>query len=82
MKSRIHQDFPEVKGKTVEMVEISAGSDYYGVIIRFQDNTSLSFAIEPSVTTVATVPVYSQWTDGNEKVLKEYEPVRSETAQG
>jgi hypothetical protein len=63
------------------MVEISFGSDYYGISIRFQDSTALSFTIEPSVA-VAAVPVYSQWTDGNEKVIKEYAPVRSETAQG
>jgi len=79
MKSEIHQDFPEVKGKTVEMMEISVESDYYGISIRFQDKTSFAFTIKPRV---AAFPVYSQWADGEEKILKEYEPVRSETAEG
>jgi len=74
MNPEIHQNFPEVKGKVIEKVELSVESDYYGISIRFQDNTALSFTIEPSVT---VSPVYADWTDGEEKILKEYQPVRS-----
>ena|SRR5579863_4743857 len=73
MKTEIHQDFPEVKDKIVETVELTAESDYYGISIRFQDKTTLAFTIE---SRVATVPVYSQWADGEEKIIKEYRPVR------
>src|SRR5262249_27261079 len=77
MKTEIHQNFPEVKGKIVEIVELSVESDYYGITIRFQDKTTLTFAIEPCL---ATLPVYSERTDGEEKIVKEYPPVRSEVS--
>ena len=79
MKSEICQNFPEVKGKIVEKVELAVESDYYGISIRFQDKTALSFTIEPSVT---AFPVYADWTDGEEKMLNEYEPVRSKVSLG
>lgn len=69
------QEFPEVKDKVVELVELSVEPDFYGVTIRFQDSTSLTFAIEPCL--VAS-PIFSKWKDGEEKRLKEYNPVGSE----
>jgi hypothetical protein len=75
MKTEIHQDFPEAKGKTVETVELSADAAYYGITIRFQDKTALTFTIESSVT---TFPSYADWTGGEEKIIKEYPPVRSD----
>ena len=74
MKSEICQNFPEVKGKVVEKVELSVESDYFGISIRFQDRTSLSFVIEPSVF---ATPVYEDWKSGEGKALKEYTPIRS-----
>jgi hypothetical protein len=75
MKSEIHQEFPEVKDKTVEMVELNVEAGYYGISIRFQDKTALTFTME---SRIAAVPVYSEWSDGEEKILKQYDPVRSE----
>jgi hypothetical protein len=49
------QDFPETKDKIVEIVEITAEPDYYGITIRFQDKTALTFVIEPCV--VAFLPI-------------------------
>lgn len=77
MKSEIHQDFPEVQGKTVEMVEVIAESDYYGISVRFQDNTVLTFNLDACVASVT--PVYSQWTAGDETIIKQHKPVRRET---
>ena len=74
MKSEIYQNFPEVKDKIVEKVELSVESDYYGITIRFQDKTALSFVIEPCVF---AFPVYEDWTSGEAKRLKEYRPIRS-----
>ena len=69
------QDFPEVKGKIVDRVEFDIEADFYGVTIRFQDRTSLTFSME---SCVFTFPIFSQWTDeGEENVIKEYQPVRS-----
>ena len=68
------QDFPEVRDKIVNAVEVHADHEYYGITIRFQDNTTLAFTIEPCVF---TFPVLADWTDGEEKTLKRYRPVSS-----
>ena len=67
-------EFPAVKGKTVEAVELFSDHEYYAITIRFQDKTSLHFAQE---TAVFTFPRFSDWADGNETILKEYKSVRS-----
>lgn len=69
------QDFPEVKGKIVESVEIAVESDYYGISVRFQDKTSLTFVMEPCLF---TFPVYEDWAGEEVKILKQYPPIRSE----
>ena len=74
MKAKTHRTFPEVRGKIVDSVELSADTDHYAIEIRFQDKTALTFTVEPCLV---TFPVYSDWTGGEEKILKEYEPVRS-----
>ena len=68
------QDFPEVKGKIIESVELDVEPSFYSIAIFFQDKTSLTFSIEPCV---CTFPVYSEWPEGEEKIIKEYQPVRS-----
>jgi hypothetical protein len=77
MKPEIYQDFPEVKGKTVELVELSSEAGHYAITVRFEDKTALTFALEQSLI---AFPVYSDWTDGEEKKLKEYEPIRSQVS--
>jgi hypothetical protein len=69
------QYFPEAIDKIVELVELSVESGFYGITIRFQDKTALTFVIEPCVF---TFPVYEDWADGEAKILKQYEPIRSE----
>jgi len=74
--NRTRLEFPEAKGKIVELVEFDIEPDFYGVTIRFQDRTSLTFSME---SCVFTFPIFSQWTDeGEENVIKEYEPIRSQ----
>ena len=67
-------EFPEVKGKIVENVEVFSHHEYYAISIWFQDKTSLNFPLE---TAVFTFPTLSDWADGNETILKEYKSVRS-----
>ena len=66
--------FPQARGRTVEMVELSLDSDYHCVSIRFKDNTDLTVVIDPALTFQAT---YSEWKSGNQKVLKRWPVVRS-----
>jgi hypothetical protein len=69
------QDFPEVKGKIVDSVEVVVESDYYGISVRFVDKTSLTFVME---SCVFGFPIYEDWTSGEAKPLKQYRPMRSE----
>ena len=66
--------FPEVKGKIVDTVELTVEPDFYGITIRFQDKTSLTFPIE---SCVLTFPVFEDWTKGEAQIIKEYGPVQS-----
>lgn len=67
-------DFPEVKGKIVDSVELTADLDYYGINIDFQDGTALTFSLESSVF---AFPALEDWTTGKAKILKKYQPVQS-----
>jgi hypothetical protein len=71
MKSRIRRDFPEVKGKTVEMVEIKPIADGYAIGIMFKDRTYLSFDVDvdPGITIKADL---SDWKTKNYKPLKRW----------
>lgn len=67
-------DFPEVNGKIIESVELSTDPGYYGITFYFQDKTAFTFILEPGLI---TFPVLADRKDGEEKILKRYEPVRS-----
>ncbi|HEV2988124.1 MAG TPA: hypothetical protein VG759_06770 [Candidatus Angelobacter sp.] len=66
--------FPEAEGKIVESIELIAESGYYGINVNFTDNTAMVFSIEPSVV---AFPYFGDWTDGERKILKQYERARS-----
>lgn len=74
IKTTTRRDFPEVRGKIVDRMEVAIESGYYGIAIHFEDKTGLTFSIEPGLT---TFPEYSDWTDGQQNTIKEYEPLHS-----
>ena len=67
-------DFPETSDKIVENIEVFSDEEYCGITIRFTDKTSLTFTLE---TAVFIFPVLSDWTGGNETILKRYKSARS-----
>jgi hypothetical protein len=67
-------EFPQAKGRTVEKVELSTGSDFPCISIRFQDNTDLTVVIDTALTFQAD---FSKWKSGNQKVLKRWPVFRS-----
>lgn len=71
-------EFPEVKGKIVDSVELVAEADYYAIAIRFQDNTALNFALE---SCIFTFPVLADWTGGEETILKQYQAAPSQLSR-
>lgn len=68
-------EFPQARGRTVEMVELNLDSDFHCISIRFQDETDLTFVIGPALTFRAD---YSRWKGGEQKVLKRWPVLRSE----
>jgi len=67
-------DFPEVKDKIIDGVEVSSDLEHFDITITFQDKTTLTLILEPCV---AVFPVLADWPNGEEKTLKKYKPVRS-----
>jgi hypothetical protein len=68
-------EFPQARGRTVELVELIAASDYHCISIRFQDKTDLSVVIDPALTFRAN---FSDWKTHNQRVLKRWATIRSE----
>ncbi len=68
-------EFPQAKGRTVELVELIVDSDHHCVSIRFQDKTDLSVVIDPALTFNAS---FSGWKNGEQRVLKRWPTVRTE----
>ena len=68
-------EFPQAKGRTVEMVELNLDSDFNCINIRFQGGTDLTFVIGTALTFRAD---YSKWKAGNQKLLKRWPVIRSE----
>jgi len=64
--------FPEVKGKTVESVEVDP--DVQAVVILFTDRTALSFDLDPRLT---VFPELSDWKTGNWKGIKRWPALHS-----
>jgi hypothetical protein len=61
--------FSEVKGKTVEFVEMCTDADFPCVEIGFADKTALHFLMD---TRLAMEPTYSNWKTGNQRLLRRW----------
>jgi hypothetical protein len=68
--------FREVKGKTVEGVEIMPGENGYSIGIMFQDRTFLSFDVEVE-NRLSISPELSDWKTKNYRPLKRWRIIRS-----
>jgi hypothetical protein len=44
------QEFPEAKGRVVEMIELIADGECHCVSVRFEDSTDLTVMVEPALT--------------------------------
>ena len=66
--------FEEVKGKTVERIEVNVDGGHYNIDIHFTDKTGLILDVEPFV---AVFPYLGDWKTGERKMLKEWKPIKS-----
>jgi hypothetical protein len=64
--------FPEVEGKTLEAVEID--TDATAIVILFQDNTALSFDLDPGFS---VFPELRKRGKGDWRKIKRWPPVHS-----
>jgi hypothetical protein len=67
-------EFPEAKGKTIESIQVNVTADNFSANINLTDNTALILSMEPSIT---VSPYLGDWTTGECKKLKEWEPINS-----
>ena len=67
-------EFPEAKGKIIQSIQVYVAADNFSANINFTDNTALVLALESSL---AVFPYLGDWTTGECRVLKEWEPVKS-----
>jgi hypothetical protein len=63
-------EFPQAKGRTVELVELIADTDYHCLSIRFKDKTDLSVVIGSMFTFRAS---FSDWKTHNQRLIKEWQ---------
>ena len=66
--------FPQVRGKTVERVELSLTDEEYSIEIRFDDKTALNVDMEPEPG-IKVTPDYADWKTGNWKTIKRWQPI-------
>ena len=66
--------FDEIKCKNVDFVEVFVCAEYNCVDVRFDDKTSLTFAIEPAFTLETE---HADWKTGNWRPIKRWPNIRS-----
>jgi hypothetical protein len=74
-KRRFHR-FEEVAGKTVEYVEIFTSGEYHSITVRFLDEKSLHFVIDPGFTLETE---YQDWKTGELRRIKRWPLIHSES---
>jgi hypothetical protein len=67
-------EFPEVKGKVIQSIQVYVAADNFSANINFTDNTGLILALESSLT---VSPYLGNWATGDCKVLKKWPPIKS-----
>ncbi|HZD92970.1 MAG TPA: hypothetical protein VE133_01875, partial [Candidatus Sulfotelmatobacter sp.] len=59
----------ELKGKTIDFVEVYTSGEYHSIDIRFQDKTTLQFVIDPCFTMDTE---YADLKTGNWRAIKRW----------
>jgi hypothetical protein len=67
-------EFPGMRGRKVEKIELITAGDYHAVSIRFEQKTTLHLVIDPGFTLKANLP---DWKDGNGRSIKGWPPIVS-----
>jgi hypothetical protein len=68
--------FEEIRGKTVDFVEVFTAGEYHAIDVRFQDKTALHFIIDPGFIMETEL---ADWKTGNWRPIKRWPLIHSET---
>jgi hypothetical protein len=61
--------YTEMKGRTVERIDVCLSSDYHCVSVRFEDKTDFTVEID---TRLVLTALHSDWKSGNMRVLRRW----------
>jgi hypothetical protein len=67
-------EFPGMRGRRLEKIELITADGYHAVSIRFEGKTTLHLVIDPGFTLKANL---RDWKDGNGRSLKSWPPIVS-----
>jgi|SRR6267154_5357741 len=67
-------EFPGVKGRTVEKIEMFTAAEHHSITVAFQDKTVLVLALEPGFTLQVRL---ESLKSGNAKVIRRWRRIRS-----
>ena len=72
-------EFPQMKGKTLEKIEMFTTQEYHSIDLHFADKTYVALVIEPCFALRA---VYQDAEGEREEISEEWVPVHSTTNMG
>jgi hypothetical protein len=64
--------YTEMKGRTVERIEVSLSSDYHCVSVRFENKTDFTVEID---TRLILTALHTDWKTGNMRILRRWPAV-------
>jgi hypothetical protein len=67
-------EFPQMKGRTVEKIELFTAAEFHSLTITFQDKTALNFSIVPCFVLDAT---FSDVSPDDMRAIKEWPPIHN-----
>lgn len=74
--NRAFHQMKEFQGKVVDYVQVFTSGGYNSISVRFQDKTSLDFAIDTCFTLDTD---YTDWKTGNMRLIKRWPLIHSES---
>ena len=69
-------EFPRVKGRILETVELFTAPDFHSLTLYFQDKTSLTLVLEPCFLMASS---FADRSTGEQRILKRWPVIRSAT---
>jgi hypothetical protein len=72
-------EFPHMKGRMVEKIELFTMPEYHSITVSFQDKTALALVIEPGFLLKAD---FDDWKSGDARKVRSWPVIASESQTG